>query len=388
MSRHLAWFLSAVVMLAMSAPLQALNYEVGGCKTGTGYVNFTTISAAVAGVPAGSKILVCPGVYPEQVTITQPLTLKGIASGNASRAVIAINPNGNLAPNVTSITGQSLYAQLLVQNSTPNSPITVNIIGITVDGAGGNVGCGTGLAGIFYASGTSGTINEITARHQQSSDCGNGIWVENGAGLSQTITVENSSVHNMDGSGIVAISDQNPLTLTAAIRGDFVSDTAVSEPFGSTGIYAQGTSTAITGNIITGGTNVASQFTGIATDQNESGGGGITVSGNVVADIPEPHGESAGISPRNGTIVQSNKVSNVYVAFFPQAITVGPTIQSNTSMNTKYALAFNCIGNSTTSVSGNIFSDSGVGLDTVPSQALIGHNSFYNIDTVQADPCP
>jgi hypothetical protein len=50
MSRHLAWFVSAVVMLAVSAPLQALSYEVGGCKTGSGYVNFTTISAAVVGV--------------------------------------------------------------------------------------------------------------------------------------------------------------------------------------------------------------------------------------------------------------------------------------------------------------------------------------------------
>src|SRR6266853_4768756 len=139
MSRHLAWFFSVVVMLAVSAPLQALNYEVGGCKTGSGYVNFTTISAAVVGVPAGSKILVCPGVYPEQVTITQPLTLQGIASNNSNRAVITINSNGSSAANVTSISGQGLYAQVLVQNVSPAGP--VNIIGITVDGSGDNAGC-------------------------------------------------------------------------------------------------------------------------------------------------------------------------------------------------------------------------------------------------------
>src|ERR1700686_518989 len=102
MSQRLSWFFLAMVLLAVSAPLQALNYEVGGCKTGASYVNFTTISAAVAGVPAGSKIQVCPGVYPEQVTIMQPLTLQGIASNNSNRAVIAVNPNGRLAPNVTS----------------------------------------------------------------------------------------------------------------------------------------------------------------------------------------------------------------------------------------------------------------------------------------------
>ena len=175
MSRHLARFFSAVVMLAVSAPLQALNYEVGGCKTGSGYLNFTTVSAAVAGVPAGATIQVCPGVYPEQVTITQPLTLKGIASGNANRAVIAINPNGNLAPNVTSsITSYPFYAQMLVQNVSPVG--AVNITGITVDGAGANAGCsGETLAGIFYASGTSGTVNEVTARNQVNGGCGWGI---------------------------------------------------------------------------------------------------------------------------------------------------------------------------------------------------------------------
>src|SRR5271170_1021971 len=121
MSRSRVWFFSAVVMLAVSAPLQALTYEVGGCKTGKSYVNFTTISAAVIGVPAGSTIEVCPGVYSEQVTITQPLTLKGIAFNNANRSVITINnpTGGPLTPNVISIEAGPVYAQVLVQNVTP-----------------------------------------------------------------------------------------------------------------------------------------------------------------------------------------------------------------------------------------------------------------------------
>src|SRR5208282_16472 len=162
MSRHLAWFFWPALMLAVNVPLQALTYEVGGCKTGKSYVNFTTISAAVIAVPAGSTIEVCPGVYSEQVTITQPLTLKGINFNNANRSVITINdPAGALlAPNVTSLTtGQPFYAQVLVQNLNPAG--LVNLTGITVDGTGGNTEkCSVGsslLAGIFYASGTSGT---------------------------------------------------------------------------------------------------------------------------------------------------------------------------------------------------------------------------------------
>src|SRR5258708_26596579 len=159
MSRHLAWFFFAMVMLAVSAPLQALNYEVGGCKTGSGYVNFTTISAAVAAMPAVATIQICPGVYPEQETITQPLTLKGIGFNNANRAVITINPNGSLAPNVTnSINALPFYAQVLVQNINPAGP--PSIIGTTVDGSGDNAGCSPqSFSAVFYASGPSATVN-------------------------------------------------------------------------------------------------------------------------------------------------------------------------------------------------------------------------------------
>src|SRR5208282_3301833 len=206
------------VLLMVSAPLQALTYEVGGCKTGKSYVNFTTISAAVIGVPTGSTIEVCPGVYPEQVSITQPLTLKGIAFNNANRSVITVNPNASLSPNVSGILF-NFYAQVLVQNVNPPGP--VNITGITVDGNGGNAGCSTttGLVGIFYAVGTSGTINEVTARNQLSSECGFGIWAENTAGANQTIIVENSSVRNFDAIGIQALSDQDTPTLAATIKG-------------------------------------------------------------------------------------------------------------------------------------------------------------------------
>ena len=134
MSRLSACLFLAVAFVAMfPVRVVAATYQVGGCKPKL--VNFKTISAAVAGVPAGSTIDVCPGVYPEQVTITQPLTLQGVSSGNANRAVITINRNAILTPNVTTIEGYTLYAQVLVQNVNP--PGTVNITGITVDGSGG-----------------------------------------------------------------------------------------------------------------------------------------------------------------------------------------------------------------------------------------------------------
>ena len=360
MSRYFGWLFTMLVMLAVSAPLQALNYEVGGCKTGSSYVNFTTISAAVVGVPAGATIQICPGVYPEQVTITQPLTLKGIASGNANRAVITINPNGSLAPNVTSsINFVPFYAQVLVQNVNPADP--VNIIGITVDGSGDNAGCSAeALAGIFYASSTSGTVNEVTARNQVNGGCGWGIWVENGAASSQTITIENSSVHNggFDGGGIAA-SSVSPPTLSSTISGNFLSNAGL---FG----IDDSSSGVIAGNVLT---SVAGP--GIFAEVDS-----LTVSANTVADIL-----GIGIETKGASTVVANKLSNVgdSIALFPD---VAATIKSNTIKNTLCGIDFSG-GSSSGTISGNTLNDSPYGFGNWFGPT-IGGNSLYNVDNLQS----
>jgi hypothetical protein len=363
MSRHLAWFFLAVVMLAVSTSLQALNYEVGGCKTGSGYVNFTTISAAVVGVPAGATIQVCPGVYPEQVTITQPLTLKGIASGNANRAVITINPNGSLAPNVTSVIyGLPFYAQVLVQNVNPAGP--VSIIGITVDGSGDNAGCSAEtLAGIFYASSTSGTVNEVTARNQVNGGCGWGIWVENGAASSETITIENSSVHNggFDGGGIAAVSVSPQPTLSATISGNFLSNAGFLE-------INDSSSGVIAGNVLTSGAAGGRSIFASADS--------LTISANTVADSL-----GIGIVTEGANTVVSNKLSNVgdSIALFSN---VAATIKSNTIKNTFCGLDFSG-GSSSGTISGNTLNDSLYGFANWFGPTISG-NSLYNIDNVQS----
>ena len=393
MSRDRAWFFLAMVTLAGSASLHALNYEVGGCKTGKSYVNFTTISAAVSGVPAGSTIQVCPGVYPEQVTISQPLTLKGITFNNSSRSVITINnPTGApLAPNVTSIEAGPVYAQVLVQNVIPLGP--VNIIGITVDGTGGGAGCPT-LAGIFYASGTSGTVNEVATRHQLTPGCflasGNGIWAENGAGPNQTITVENSSVHDFDSTGIQAISEQFPSTLTATIKGNFASnfvDVTVQHDRAQ-GIQNIGATSAITDNFITSGSgntpSTANLFGVISyPDANDDEGNVITASGNTVADL---YGYAI-TSQQFGDTAKSNKLSNVYAGL----VVFVAVVESNTVMNTSQGYVFNasnpqCASEGT--ISGNVVNDSSLAFFGLPL-VQIQKNQVDNDDVVQMSPqCP
>src|SRR5437660_1894536 len=192
MLRTRVLFLLAIGLLLAASPMLAANYAVGTCKPSL--PSFTTISAAVSTVPPGSTVLVCPGTYPEQVTIAQPLTLKGISSGNAGQAVITV-PGSGLAA-VTTGFGYSIAAMVDV------TAASVNISNITVDGTGNNV-ISQWLAGFLYNDGSSGTVNEITARNLNTSGgTGTGVWAENSTETSESVTITNSSFHDIDNSAV------------------------------------------------------------------------------------------------------------------------------------------------------------------------------------------
>lgn len=357
------------VAVAVSIPAWAASYGVGGCNSKL--VNFGTIQAAVSAVPAGSTIMICPGTYFEQVTISQPLTLKAATYNNSNRVIIAVAAGAPVTPNVTSIDDTSFYAQVLVQNVNPPGP--VDIIGITVDGAGASEDCSLpdAVAGIFYASGTSGTVNEVTARNQQSCSLSTGIWTENSAGPAQPIIIENSSVRNVDGQAIVAVNGQNPSALAATIRNNFVS----LPPSLALAIWDLGAGSSISGNFLTGGAF------GIDTSAspNQSLCCAATISANTLADISFS-GVATGIALLSGT-AQNNKLSNVYIAF---NVFGSSSVLSNTSMDSTYGVVFNCT--SGVSVSKNSFNDSQYGFYQAPT--LITGNKNFNIDTVQSGTCP
>jgi pectin methylesterase-like acyl-CoA thioesterase len=85
------WF--SALALAFGAPEMSaatVTYIVGTCVSGT---HFSTIQAALDASPAPNTVEVCPGQYGEQITITKPVTLEGIAEGNGSLAEIGIPDN-------------------------------------------------------------------------------------------------------------------------------------------------------------------------------------------------------------------------------------------------------------------------------------------------------
>ena len=194
MIRLLVMVVSALAWTAW--PAIASTYYVGTCHA----KSFSTISAAVSAVPAGSIIDVCQGYYTEQVIISKSLTLQGITIQNTSGATVA-SFSGSVA--ATQILGLDLIPAIWVTAG------TVNISNLLVVSSSENPsGCSQFPTGIFYASGTSGTVNHVYVEAGGQS-CGAGIVAENATAHSSSIKIENNYI-DTDNFGILMASREQP----------------------------------------------------------------------------------------------------------------------------------------------------------------------------------
>lgn len=343
--------LLAAVLHLGARPAAAQNVVVGRCMPKL--ASFATIQAAVFAAPLNATVFVCPGTYPEQVTLSAPVTVEGVVSGTLGRAVITVPPNG-LVNNSTLLTGGTLAAQVLVTVGTPS----VNITNITVDGSGGNPSAAF-LVGIVYDIGTSGTVNKVTVRNQNPSLVGYGIVAQNSLTINGSVTIENSSIHDVNLFGIFAVSNQTPPTLTATIRGNRIS----TYPNG-VGIWDQSAGTVV-GNVINAasdGIDLGSTASAVAnTVQNAQHG--IDVSGS-------------------GNVVKSNTVFNSSIAAIELFVN-GATVENNIITEAPVGIEFGCF---TGTVSGNTINDASTGIDTVPTSFNLG-NTFQNVDTTRRGGC-
>ncbi|MGC1451129.1 MAG: hypothetical protein WA830_13960 [Candidatus Sulfotelmatobacter sp.] len=348
--QHLLW-LAALPLLAVQ-PLLAINVQVGSCKK---YLpSYPTISAAVSAVPPGSTVQVCPGIYPEQVTITEPLNLTGVANGTADQVLITV-PALGLVENTVSTFGEPVAAQVLVQSAAP-----VNITNISVDGTGGDMACAlnTWIAGIFYTSTSSGTVLKARASNQTDGGCGVGIWAENSDSESQSITIQNSSVYNVDNAGIFTASSYTPSSLSVSLIANDVNAAGVS------GIFAEGVTGVVRNNDINNvSVGVFAESAVISATSNTiiaSGfgmflGSGATAVGNHV------------IGSNFGVLLDGS----------------GATINNNRIVSSAaVGVELDCF---TATVNGNFINDAPIGIDQAP--AGIGPNNFANAATTITNGC-
>ena len=84
-TRLLRTLIGTGILICFAASIGQAQVQVGKCKSSV--PSYSTIQAAVNAAAAGTSVIVCAGIYPEQVTINKSLNLQGVPSGTADAAV-------------------------------------------------------------------------------------------------------------------------------------------------------------------------------------------------------------------------------------------------------------------------------------------------------------
>ena len=358
MSRlRFAAFATLVGFLTASA--FATNYAVGTCLPNV--TSYTTISEAVSSVPSGSTIEVCPGNYPEQVVITQPLTLEGVP-GATSDAVITV-PAGGLTQSLNFDFVGSVTYQLLVQTSGP-----VNVTNLAIDGTGG---AGRGyVAGIVYQD-SSGTASNLGVRNQTGGGLGIGLLALTSVAAPQRVTVANSVFRGFDGVGVFAITgDAGMNMLTANVQTNTINGSVGTNSVGVD--YANATG-VVQVNQITDSTYGVILFPSSARVQSN------TISAKVF-----------GAYIYSGTAAFTNNEIDAQGSYgvYLQGSATNSVVQNNIIGDSSNAI-FGCdvgsgMGNASGfTVTGNAITDAAVGLEMPSGNTLTPNNYFATDAAVQ-----
>lgn len=227
MFNYRAFVVAAALTLAVSAHAKtiivnnnsALN-SVSPCSAATQ----TTINGALGVAVAGDIIEICPGIYPETLKITtSKLTIEGLNVGGSS--LVELEPTTPAAgiPDIgTSPYGgpedAQVSATIVVQNATKVALENIAVNGSLV-GNPGNACNGVNYVGIYYANASGSITNSTVAYSGLNPDgsltgCqeGHGIYVDSGSGGAASLTVEYTSVHDFDKSGIDSFGNGTILT--------------------------------------------------------------------------------------------------------------------------------------------------------------------------------
>jgi putative cofactor-binding repeat protein len=349
-TRKISLFALSVLLVAPGAI--ASTVQVGGCKSG--FTNYSTISAAVAAVPAGSTVLVCPGTYAEQVNISQSLTLQGVQTSNAANPTIIV-------PSET--TGTFYQVNILGTAST-----TVNLSNIGINGTSSSAESVTGVA---YQN-ASGTLSHM-AIYNQGGAGGTGIIIVN-SDSTQTVTVSKCSIHDFSGTAINTYYGGN-----VAIEGNQIVTSDSFSGYAATGIvlYSNG---SITDNLLITHPQPAgvSAGTGIQTEAN------ATITGNTIENF------TIGIWLLEGSnTAKSNTISlaqsGIVISGDDNIVELN-SFTNDDPTNVGYAIDFNCTGTGNTVIN-NTISDTYAAFGASSGPNTTSPNYYFNVPFIVGAGC-
>jgi len=245
----------------------------------------------------GETVLVGAGVFPEQVIITEPLTLEGAGATTVIQPAVVTSYTSSL------FSGAPIAAILLVDSTTG-----VSVTDLTVDGSVAGLtftGCSPGYVGIFYRAG-SGVIENtyITGVHFNplllGCQTGLGIFVQSGnggPGLNSQVAIINNTVDMYQKNGITANEPGTFVAVTGNIVTGMGMTTVIAQNGVQIGFGARG---LVSGNAISANYYTPPDYVACGLLFFEAGGGlGRTKSNNYLAN--EQDTCTAGVGPSSNS---------------------------------------------------------------------------------------
>jgi hypothetical protein len=348
--------LGCVLLLVLGvAPAFAATVAVGTCLPAK--VSFDSLTDAVQGVPPGSTILVCPGVYQEQLVIDKSLTLKGQTSGNSGYPVI-MPPPGGLVTNASGLNVLSFFGfgQLFAAQVVINSGATVTMTDIALDATGFNLPtCNPTVVAVLVQD-ASATLNHVSIKNQletgpppcSASGNGAGVVSQNDTAVATTIKVLNSNFLNVgqafesDGGSNTATVTNNTfvgnsasnanaisiLTGNSTVQGNSISDffwppAGLNSAAAGIGIFMECVSGGTVANNVIGSSQVGIFLQNVTCPPLNSN---VAITGNTIYNAPII---GIDVGQTNG-LVQGNDIRNTLTAIRLPGSAAGNTIQNNT----------------------------------------------------------
>ncbi len=328
------------ICVTLSAPsASAQIFAVGNCKPHL--VSYSTISEAVAAVPPNSTVLVCAGTYPEQVTIAQPLILKG--------------PDN--ATGIKTVTVQSISAQ-----ATDDSGFgPVDISNLIVNGDGTTSG-GCGISYVF----ASGTINNVEV-----SGCG--ISLVGSSFVVDTVDIRNSNIHDFGGTGILATSN-GATGFIVNVNTSWISSTSTSVQAGIDYEFTDGLAAHNTIDLAGGvGLFLNNFFDGMTVKENTIIGASVGI-------------YSGGNLPFTPTLIAHNNLFDNGTGIFIGGTAGYSVVESNVIVQSSTA-AVDLHCNQQTKTEHNTISSAPIGIANLSSVDTVRGNTLYNVPT-STTACP
>jgi hypothetical protein len=311
---------------------------------------------------------ICPGTYPEQIKITTPVTLEGITANNSNQAIISV-PAGGLVVNTTDGFGDSLAAQVWVDNVNGK----VDLTNLTVDGTGNNITGVDWAVSVFYQN-SSGTMSHLTTQNQNKTTgtTGVGVWLDGGSN-DPSVILQNSNVQAFDNTGVFATASSTP-ALNVTIKENYIT-LNLAPAYGIR--FGQGVKATVSENLIAG--FGASPWVGIFADIGSGEQGSI--SSNTIDTA------AFGIMAYADDVsVTSNRIYNASLGI-DVASSLPPVTGNVISMfgaGNATGIDFECVGGN--NVHSNTITGGSFGLYKVPT-AAVTTNTYYSVYTIRTGGC-